>query len=81
MPETLATELEVYEGLLPELSDRAGKYAVVHGKELVGVYDTYADALASGYDRCGLEQFLVKQISTIPNVGFFSRDLVDSCLT
>ena len=35
--------------LLPGLLSQQGKYALIHGSELAGVYETYDDALKVGF--------------------------------
>jgi hypothetical protein len=40
---------------------REGKFALVHDGQVVGTFDTYADALSEGYRFFKLEPFLVKQ--------------------
>lgn len=76
-PNRLAAELETYERHLADLlAEGQGKYVLIHGVELCGVWDTYEDALKVGYEKCGLTTpFLVKQISGLEQVQFFSRDL------
>jgi len=39
-----------------------GKYVVIYNGEILGIWDTYEDAIQDGYSRCGLTPFLVKQI-------------------
>lgn len=77
----LAKELETYKTLLPSLTKEEGKFALIHGEELVGVYEGYQDALLIGYERFGVNPFLVKKISAVEQVQFFSRDLLTECLT
>ena len=73
----LKTEIETYSREKDRLvAEKAGKYALVHGDGVVGVWDTYEDALKEGYEKFGLEPFLVKQIRGIEQVQFFTRDLV-----
>lgn len=75
--ERLKTELDTYLRHKDELvRESEGKYVVVHGDEVVGVWDTYEDALRAGYEKVGLEPFLVKQVRSIEQVHFFFRDLV-----
>ena len=74
--ERLKTELETFERHKHQLiAEHEGKYVLIHGNEVAGVWDTYADALKAGYDRFGLEPFLVKQISGIEKVQIFTRDV------
>jgi hypothetical protein len=57
-----AIELETYNAHKADLLKDAGKFVLVHGDQLVGVYDTYADALREGYKQFQLKRFMVKQI-------------------
>ena len=77
----LTRELATYERLLPTISGDEGRFAAISGDELLGIFDTYADALTAGYQKFGLSPFLVKRISTIEFVSFFSRDLRYACHT
>ena len=47
-----------------------------HGDDVLGIYDSYQDALTAGYEKVGLDPFLVKRISAIESVAYFSRELV-----
>src|SRR5436305_10513334 len=66
MPPTevvLRPELEFFEQHRFELLDKAsGKYALVKGSELLGVFDTELEAVRAGYHQFGNEAFLVKHI-------------------
>ncbi|MBU2807573.1 hypothetical protein HF285_04660 [Acidithiobacillus ferrooxidans F221] len=72
----LERELATYEQMLPTLLADEGKYAVIHADDLIGIYESYADALKTGYERCGVDPFLVKRISQQEQIFFVSRDLV-----
>jgi hypothetical protein len=75
--ERLKTELEAYEREKSRLvSESEGKYVLIQGTEVAGVWDTYADALSAGYAKFGLEPFLVKQIEGVDRLHYFTRDLV-----
>jgi len=72
----LEQELATFERLKSQLvSEHEGKFAVISGTELLGVYSTYDDALAIGYEKKKLEPFLVKKILAIEPVNFFTRSL------
>lgn len=58
-----------------QLLAEEGKYAVIGGDELLGVYSTYDDALKIGYEKRKLEPFLVKKIQAVEPVNFFSKPL------
>jgi hypothetical protein len=66
-PEKLAplrAEIETYYRELPRLLEQGeeGRYAVVKGNTVHCAWDTYRDALQYGYDRFGMEQFLVQVV-------------------
>jgi len=75
----LEREVETYKRKLPELKEQEGKFALIHEDEVVGVFDTYEDALAVGYKQFNLTPFLVKQIQTIEQVQFVTRLLDSPC--
>lgn len=57
------------------LAESAGKYALIRDDQLEGVWDTYEDALKTGYSRFGLEPFLVKRIVGLDSILFVSRGI------
>jgi hypothetical protein len=71
----LERELETYKSHLPELAGSEGKFVLIAGSDLLGTYDTYQDALAAGYEKLGLKPFLVKRVSSIEAISFFTREL------
>lgn len=75
MPEThtLDKELQTYKAKLPEWTAEEGKFALIQGDKVVGIYTAYEDAIKAGYEEFGLEPFLVKQIHAIEKVQFISR--------
>lgn len=76
MANSLDKELAAFEALRPSLVKDEGRFAVVAGDKLLGIYDTFQDALSAGYKERGLEPFLVKQINTVEVVANFSRNLL-----
>ena len=77
---SLEAELKTYQAALPGLLANEGKYVLIQGENIIGVYDTYADAIQSGYEKCGLAPFLVKQIKAVEQVQFFTRP-IEPCRT
>jgi hypothetical protein len=74
--EPLATELATYERHKDKLvAADEGRFVLIHGEEIAGVWDTYKDALEAGYKQFGLDPFLVKQICGVERVQFFTRGL------
>jgi len=74
-------ELKTYERHQAALiAESLGKYALIHGDDLLGTWDTYEDALQAGYSKFGVDgSFLVKKVhGLIDGVQFFTRD-VTSC--
>ena len=43
-------------------SERHGRWAVIHGEELIGVFDSFEEAYSAGIKGTGSEEFLVKRI-------------------
>jgi hypothetical protein len=74
--EPFKNELDTYEREKERLiCENEGRFVVIHGNDILGVWDTYEDALKSGYEKVKLERFLVKQIQGIDQIHFFTRDL------
>ncbi|HEY4891930.1 MAG TPA: hypothetical protein VII10_09495 [Reyranella sp.] len=64
--QVLEQERKTYEAHRDELLAKAsGKFALVHGDEIVEVLDTKADAITSGYKHFGNSPFLVKGIVAV----------------
>jgi hypothetical protein len=60
---TLERELATFQAKLPELlATDTGKFVLIHGEDVIGVWDTEGEALDAGYDRFLGQAFLVKQI-------------------
>jgi hypothetical protein len=59
-------ELEVYRARLPELLGDEGKFAVLLGDEVAGVFDDHDEAVDAGYLRYGKAPYLVKRIELEP---------------
>lgn len=71
----LDTEIATYNAHLPELRKSIGKFALIKGDAIAGLFDTYGDAMKQGYDSFGLEPFLVKRIMPDEQVLFISRSI------
>lgn len=60
-------EMETYSRLLgTSLAAEGGRYALIAGTELLGVFDSYNEANNAGYHARGLQPFLVKRIASAP---------------
>lgn len=75
----LEKELDTYKRDLPKLIAKAGKFVLIHGDEVSGIWETYHDALQEGYRLYGLEPFLVKQIQAVDFVHHITRDIQPVC--
>jgi len=72
----LERELETYKNKLNELKANEGKFALIKGDNVEGTYTSYEDAMKEGYEKFGLEPFLVKQIQSLEQIQFISRLIV-----
>ena len=57
------------------LEKEAGRYVLIHGDEIAGVWDTNQEALEEGYRRFLLEPFLVQHIVADEKPIFVPREL------
>jgi len=76
----LERELEAYRKKLPELLAHKGKYVLIHGESVAGIWDTYQKAVEEGYSQFELSPFLVKRIEEHEPVHYI-RLPVQSCRT
>ena len=59
----LQEELEFFERQRLELLERApGRYVLIKGSKVVGIFDTEIEAARIGYREIGNEAFLIKHI-------------------
>ncbi len=61
---------------LPKLladPEKVGKYALIHAEAIDSIWPTFEEAAHAGYDRFGLEPFLVQHIVEKEEPKFFSR--------
>jgi hypothetical protein len=56
--------------------DNVGKFALVHGDRVDSVWATMEAALDAGYERFGVEPFLVEHIVEKEKPRYFSRNIV-----
>jgi hypothetical protein len=71
----LEQEIETYRRELRALLAHKGKYVVIQGDSVIGIRDTFEEALSLGYETCGLGIFLVRQISETEKVLYTSRSI------
>lgn len=71
---SLDKEMARYETELAALlQEHENKFAIIKGTDPIVTYDTFDDALNAGYEKYGLEPFLVRQIVRVPPVLNFTR--------
>ena len=61
----LKKERNFYASIKPTLLEHhKGKYALIHGEELIGTFDTDRQAYEEGVKRFGTDEFLTRPITT-----------------
>jgi len=66
MTQVLDKELATYEQQRDHLLATAeGKFVLIYGEEILGIYETKMDAITQGYTQLGHVPFLVKQVVQI----------------
>jgi len=77
MTQLLDTEWETYKHHREELLGQAeGKYVLIRGDEIVGIFNSKGDAIAQGYERFGNVPFLVKEIVKVETPQNFVSGLL-----
>ena len=71
----LEKELRTYAEKLPELLAEQGRFVLISGADVLGTFAAYEDALAAGYEKCGVRPFLVKRISA--DAKLFGADTLE----
>lgn len=72
---SLEREMETYTRELPRLigEGHAGKYALIRGDGVDSLWPSEDAAVGAGYERFGLEAFLVKEVAEHERPLYFSR--------
>lgn len=78
---SLEKEKAAYRKLLED-KERAhehhGEYVLIHGEEICGYFSSFSDALHEGYEKFGLDPFMVKQVSLVEPIHLITR-FFDTC--
>lgn len=69
----LEREMATYRKNLPEWSEHNGRFVLIKSEDVIDFFSSYDDAIKAGYQRFGLEPFLVKQVSTVEHVQYVTR--------
>ncbi len=77
MPALLDEEVQTYENRKPELLGTSeGKFVLIKGGEVAGIYESETDAITDGYNRFGNVPFLVRQVLRVePTQNFITNNL------
>lgn len=77
MSELLGLELETYEKHRGQLLATAeGKFVLISGDKIRGVFESESDAIRQGYLQLGNVPFLVKQVLEVEDVLNFVSNLL-----
>jgi len=77
MTKILEVELVTYEKNRDDLIGKAeGKYVLIKGSEIAGIFDTEGDTTRMGYQKFGNVPFLVKQIVKVEVPVYFTSNLI-----
>ena len=72
----ISREIDYYHRHLKDWEGRDGEFILIKEESVVDFFSSYDDALKAGYQKFGLEPFLVKQINTIDRGSFISRSIL-----
>jgi len=77
MSGVLEVEIKTYESHRDELiGTNSGKFVLIKGEKVIGIFDTQLDAINAGYERFGNVPFLVKQIMQVEVPHNFTSNLI-----
>lgn len=70
----LQRELNTFKKKKKELlTESKGRFVLIKGTEVIETFKSYEDALSEGYKKFGNEPFLVKEISVVEEINYFTR--------
>lgn len=73
----LKKELETYEDSKASLlKSSRGKFVLIKEDKIIGIYDTYNDAIKIGIDKFGNKPYLVKRILEVEPTENFTSSLI-----
>ena len=76
--EKLAKEIDTYQKNRERLLATAeGMFVLIKGEEILGEFDTEADAIRQGYIQLGIVPFLVKQVVQVERRFTFLSSLIE----
>jgi len=73
----LSEELQYFSSIKDELlGNGPGKYALIKGQELKGLFETETDAVHQGFNFFGNVPFLVKRVTEVEPAYNFTSNLI-----
>ena len=77
MAELLEVETNTYEQHKEKLLGTSeGKFVLIHGSDVVDIYDSKWDAIRQGYKQFGNVPFLVKQVVEVETLQNYTSNLL-----
>ncbi|MGD0094406.1 MAG: hypothetical protein ABSE73_31240 [Planctomycetota bacterium] len=71
----LEKELQTYRRELEHLLEHEGMFVLIKEDQVIDFYDTYGDAIKSGYEKFKFEPFFVKQVQAVEPIIYFNREI------
>lgn len=69
METTINEEITAYEGMRENLeADHVGKWALIHNRELVSLFDSFEEAAEKAVQEFGRGPYLIRQVGAPPTV-------------
>lgn len=73
MSDVLSTEIETYQAHKSKLlENNFGRYVLIKGESIVGIFDTEGEAIQQGYNEFGEVAYLVKKIARSDQKMYFT---------
>lgn len=77
---TLDQELATYRKHLQELLFVEGKFVLIVGDEVIGLYETCEDAISAGHQRFGCIPLFVQKIAQVEEVAMVNSPFVTKAI-
>ncbi len=72
----LEKEMATYEANADHWAEQTSKFVLIKGDQVVDFFAAYEDALKAGYQKFGLDPFLVKQINAVGTAQCITRNVL-----
>ena len=77
----LEKEVAAFNRERPNWAEYHGRWAVIFGDKVIGIFNDYEDGLRAGYAVAKLQPFLVKKIEAVDSVERLTRRVSFPCPT